>query len=102
MTIPTANCRLGTPQGVIILTSEIPQPDGQRTQDTKILIPIQWLDIPAIHVIGTHTLIHQPEVAAIHGIGIQTGIHLPDVLWVQILVPGILALRHLRRSKLES
>ena len=102
MTIPTANCSLGTPQGVIILPSEIPQADGQRTHDTKILIPIQWLDVPAIHVIGTHTLIHRPDVAAIRGIGIQTGMHRPDILWVHIQVPGIQALRHLRRSRLES
>ena len=102
MTIPTANRSLGTPQGVIILLSEIHQAGTHRTPDTKILILIQWLDVPAIHVIGTHTLIHRPDVAAIHGIGIQTGIHRPDVLWVHILVPGIQELSHLRRSRLES
>ena len=87
---------------MIILPSEIPQADGPRTHDTKILIPIQWLHLPAIHVIRTHTLIHRPDVAAIHGIGIQTRIHWPAVLWVHILVLGIQALRHLRRSRLES
>ena len=104
MTIPTANRSLGTPQGVIILPLEIMilQADGLRTHDRKILIPIQWLDVPAIHVIGTHPLIHRPDVPAIHGIGIQTRIHPPDVPWVHILVPGIQALRHLRRSRLES
>ena len=100
MTIPTANRSLGTPQGVIILPSEIFQADGQRTHDTKILIPIQWLDIAAIHVIRTHTLIHRPDIPAIHGIAIQTWIHQPDVSWVPI--PGIQALCHLRRSRLES
>ena len=102
MTIPTANRSLGTPQGVIILPLEIPQADAQRTHDTKILIPMQWLYVQAIHVIGTHNLIHQPDVPAIHGIGIQTRIHLPYLQWVHILVPGLQALRHLRRSRLES
>ena len=80
MTIRTANRSLGTPPRVIILLLEIPQADGQRTYDTKILIPVQWLDVPAIHIIGTHPLIQRPDVAAIHGIGIQTGIHRPEVL----------------------
>ena len=85
---------------MIILPSEIPQADGQWTHYTKILIPFQWLDVQAIHVIGTHTLIHQPEVPAIQGIGIQTQIHRPELSWVPI--PGIQALRHLRRGRLES
>ena len=87
---------------MIILPSEIPQAAGLRTHDAKILIPIRWLDVRVIHVIGTHTLIHLLDVPAIHGIGIQTRIHPPDVQWVHILVPGIQALRHLRRSRLES
>jgi hypothetical protein len=100
MTMGTANRRVGTPQGVIILPPEVPQADGQLIHDTKILNLIQRLDVPAIQVSGIHTLIHRPDVPAIHDIGIQTLIHRPDIPWVHIT--GIQTLCHLRRSRLES
>jgi hypothetical protein len=119
MTMGTANRRVGTPQGVIILPPEIPQADGQLIHDTKILtllqrldvlVPaihdigiqtqIQRLDVPAIQVSGIHTLIHRLDVPAIHDIGIQTQIQRPDVLAIQ--VSGIHTLRHPRRSRPES
>jgi hypothetical protein len=119
MTMETANRRVGTPQGVIILPPEIPQAHRKLIHDTKILTLLQRLDVLvpavhdiriqtliqrldglAIHVSGIHSLIHRLDVPAIHTIGIQTQIQRPDVLAIQ--VSGIHTLRHPRRSRLES